>query len=49
MAGLGDKAPTMRCNLMNWIGRHVEQKIEEKGGECPEKTRDSIKKMFPIF
>ena len=33
--GLGDKAPTMRCNLLNWIGKHVEHKIEEKGGECP--------------
>ena len=24
--GLGDKAPTMRSNLLNWIGKHVDQK-----------------------
>ena len=47
--GLGDKAPTMRCNVLNWIGKHVDQKCQEKGGECPEKTRDAIKKLFPIF
>ena len=47
--GLNDKAPNMRCNLLNWIGKYVEQKSEEKGGECPEKTRDSIKQLFPIF
>lgn len=39
----------MRCNLLNWIGKHVDQKCEEKAGQCPEKTRDSIKKLFPIF
>jgi len=47
--GLIDKAPNMRCNLLNWIARHVEQKAEEKGGECPEKTKDSVKQMFSIF
>lgn len=29
--GLGDKAPNMRCNLLNWIGKHIESKIEDKG------------------
>ena len=24
--GLGDKAPNMRSNLLNWIGKHTEQK-----------------------
>jgi DNA-binding transcriptional regulator GbsR (MarR family) len=26
--GLGDKAPTMRCNLLNWIGKHVDYRTE---------------------
>jgi hypothetical protein len=30
-----DKAPTMRINLLSWLGKYVEQKIEEKGGEIP--------------
>ena len=47
--GLGDKAPNMRCNLLNWIGKHVDKKTEDKGGECPDKTRDAIKKLFPLF
>jgi hypothetical protein len=33
--GIVDKAPNMRCNMLNWIGKHIEQKMEEKGGECP--------------
>ena len=28
--GLGDKAPNMKVNLINWIGKFVEKKIEEK-------------------
>ena len=30
--GLTDKAPTMRINMLTWIGKYVEQKAEEKGG-----------------
>ena len=37
--GLNDKAPNMRVNLLNWIGKHVDQKTEDKGGECPERTK----------
>jgi hypothetical protein len=33
--GLADKAPNMRINMINWIGKYVEQKVEEKGGEVP--------------
>lgn len=25
--GLGDKAPTMKVNLLNWIGKFVEKKV----------------------
>ena len=28
--GLGDKAPNMKVNIINWIGKFVEKKIEEK-------------------
>ena len=28
--GLQDKAPNMRVNLINWIGKFVERKVEEK-------------------
>ena len=47
--GLGDKAPNMRCNLLNWIGKHVDQRCEENGGDGPDKAREAIKKLFPIF
>jgi hypothetical protein len=47
--GFADKAPNMRINMLNWIGKYVEQKVEEKGGDIPEKTRDAIKQLFPIF
>jgi hypothetical protein len=47
--GLADKAPTMRINILIWIGKYVEQKVEEKGGEVPEKTRETIKQFFPLF
>ena len=33
--GLADKAPNMRINMINWIGKYVEQKAEQKGGEVP--------------
>ena len=46
---LGDKAPNMRVNVLNWISKHVDQKADEKGGEVPDKTREGIKKLFPIF
>ena len=29
--GLKDKAPNMKVNLINWIGKYVEKKTEEKG------------------
>ena len=38
----------MRINLLNWIGKYVEQKIEEKG-ECPDKTREALKSLFGLF
>ena len=25
--GLGDKAPNMKVNLINWIGKYVEKKV----------------------
>ena len=46
--GLGDKAPNMRINLLNWIGKYVEQKVEEKG-ELPDKTREALKTLMPLF
>ena len=46
--GLGDKAPNMKVNLLNWIGKHVDLKAQEKG-EVPDKTRDGVKKLFPNF
>ena len=46
--GLGDKAPNMKVNLINWIGKFVEKKVEEKG-EVTEKAKDAIKSLFPIF
>ena len=46
--GLADKAPNMRINLLNWIGKYVEQKVEEKG-ECPDKVKDVLKQFFGIF
>lgn len=39
----------MRVNLLNWIGKYVEQKVEEKGGEVPDKLKDTIKQLFPLF
>lgn len=29
--GLADKAPNMRVNLLNWVGKHVDQKAQDKG------------------
>lgn len=29
--GLADKAPNMKVNLINWISKFAEIKIEEKG------------------
>lgn len=46
--GLGDKAPTMKVNLLNWIGKFVEKKVEEKD-EVPDKAKDALKSLFPIF
>ena len=39
--GLGDKAPNMRVNMINWIGKDIDAKIQEKG-ECPDKTKDAL-------
>lgn len=29
--GLQDKAPNMKVNVVNWVGKFVEIKAEEKG------------------
>lgn len=47
--GFADKAPNMRINMLNWLGKYVEQKAEEKGGEIPDKTKDAIRQLFPVF
>ena len=26
--GLGDKAPNMKVNILNWIGKHVDSKAQ---------------------
>ncbi|MCB0370974.1 MAG: hypothetical protein KDD45_16525 [Bdellovibrionales bacterium] len=39
----------MRVNLLNWIGKHIDLRVEEDKGECPEKAKDAIKKLFPTF
>lgn len=46
--GLGDKAPNMKVNIINWIGKFVEKKIEEKD-EVPDKAKDAIRSLFPLF
>ncbi len=46
--GLEDKAPNMRVNVINWIGKAVEIKVEEKG-ELPAKTQDGLQNLFPSF
>ena len=46
--GLGDKAPNMKVNLINWIGKFVEKKVEEKD-ELPDKASDAIRSLFPTF
>ena len=38
----------MKINLINWIGKYVEKKIEEKG-ELSEKSQDAIEGLFPAF
>lgn len=46
--GLNDKAPNMKVNVLNWIGKFVEQKSEEKG-ELPEKAKEALRNLFPNF
>lgn len=46
--GLGDKTPNMKVNLLNWIGKFVQKKVEEKD-EVPEKAKEAIRSLFPIF
>ena len=29
--GLKDKAPNMRLNIINWVGKFIEKKIQDKG------------------
>ena len=38
----------MKVNLINWIGKFVEQKLEEKD-DLPDKTRDALRNLFPVF
>ena len=38
----------MKVNLINWIGKFVEKKIDEKQ-ELPDKTSDALKALFPTF
>lgn len=44
--GLTDKAPNMKVNLINWIGKFVEAKAEEKG-DLPPKAKEALKELFP--
>ena len=46
--GLTDKAPNMRVNMINWIGKDIDAKVQEKG-ECPDKTKDALERLFPLF
>ena len=46
--GLHDKAPNMKVHLIDWIGKYIEQKSEDKG-ELPDKIGLAIKSLFPIF
>ena len=34
--------------MINWIGKDIEGRIQEKG-ECPDKTKDALEKLFPMF
>ena len=38
----------MKVNLLNWIGKYVEDKIQEKD-DLPDKTKDAVRSLFPIF